>query len=691
MQKLNKRYITLGLILISVVFSLYFVIGRYKAEAQYKSYDVVADYNQFLKLSYQDGTEPDEYFKELKDNGVTTVAITEYTIDSMRSLPYSKLKTEFDGDNLTVTGSEKELNFIAKGLDTLKSERKIDRVSKTKMIIEGRPEDIVTHHAGAFDIEQNRVGEIGIKSSILEYIGLGFDTEVIEHLKDEGIRVNLRPSFYSRIQDSNKAVQRFEKYIEDYNPEQKWIVFSGTEFYANNAKDEKINENFINWLNENDISLGLIEASNQRGHTILKGVDPVIKNDKVRKVRAFTTWDYLQDRYDYQLPMHRNGQELTNVYYRAISERNISVVFISSYSKDNSVITDPQMYGNVLKPLAERMADKGYTTGEARPIGTWTPNSLFKVPVAIGVVAAGILLLQILFNIKEVTSLVILILGALASILFFGAGIKEPMGNLLFNLAAIVIYPSLAICTIMQNYNLGIRSKKNLSTIKIYANGILVLLVAIIITMIGALNEISFLSGTNYLMELVEFRGVKISQILPILISFLIYAAYVGFGRTEQTKPKIQLAEINNVLSLDVKFWQAGLGVVLLAVVGIFLLRGGNTNAKVPGMELLARNLMEVYLPVRPRTKAILMGWPAVVLLMYIAYRKRGEFLSFIFVLLASIGMADIVNTFSHIRTPLYISFTRVAVQYVIVAVISLIFVYVAEAIRKGYDKYIGR
>ena len=36
MQKLNRGYIMLGLILLSVVFSIYFVVGRYRAEVQYK-------------------------------------------------------------------------------------------------------------------------------------------------------------------------------------------------------------------------------------------------------------------------------------------------------------------------------------------------------------------------------------------------------------------------------------------------------------------------------------------------------------------------------------------------------------------------------------------------------------------------------------------------------------------------------
>ncbi|EGY79971.1 DUF5693 family protein [Peptoniphilus indolicus] len=692
MQKLNRGYIMLGLILLSVVFSMYFVVGRYRAEVQYKGYDVVADYNQFLKLSYESGDSSIEYFKKLQKNGVTTISLNEYTIDSMRKLPNSKLRTQMIGQDLDIKGSSEELNFIINGLETLKQPRKITKISKEEIIVEGRPEDLVGNRVGAFDIEEKRIGDFSYKSSVLEYVGLGYDLKLIEELKDNGLKVNLRPNFYSRIQDPKKTMERFIGVVEKYNPEQKWIVFSGTEFYSNRSKDKSIDEEFIDLLNKNNMALGLVESSNQRGHTDLKGVNNVIKNDRVRKFRAFTTWDYLQDRYDYQIPLHRNGQELTNVYYRAISERNVAVVFIAPYTKGNEIITDPQMYGNVLLPLAERMGQKGYTAGEVNPIGTWSPNRLFKIPVAIGVVAAGILLLQIIFKLPALVSAILMGIGIFTSLTFFGLGIKENLGNLLFNLAAIVVYPTLALTVIMENYMLVKRRKnREVKTFKIYTHGMLLLLIAILISMIGALNEVSFLSGTNYLVELVEFRGVKISQMLPILFAFVIYAAYIGFGRTEETAPKIQVKEIRNVLNMDVKFWQAGLAGMLLILVAIFLLRGGNTNTKIPGMELLARNLMEIYLPVRPRTKAILMGWPAIVLLMYIAYRKRAEIMTLILILLASIGMADIVNTFSHIRTPLYISFTRVCVQYLVVALIALVFVYVAEVVRKGYDKYIGK
>ena len=98
---------------------------------------------------------------------------------------------------------------------------------------------------------------------------------------------------------------------------------------------------------------------------------------------------------------------------------------------------------------------------------------------------------------------------------------------------------------------------------------------------------------------------------------------------------------------------------------------------------------MEQNLVARPRTKSILAGYPAIILLTYIAYTKRGQFIAAILTLFATIGMTDIVNTFSHIRTPLYISFMRVLVEIVVALLISLLILIIAELIRRGYKKHI--
>lgn len=688
MYKKYKNKLFLFLILLGILFSFYFVVGRMKAESQYKSYDIVADYDEFLRLSFEEDKNPKEYFEDLAKNGVSSIAVNESTIASMKNFSSSKIKTELDGDDLIVEGPIEDLNFIKEGFNSLKGNRNIYFESENKLKIEGKPSDIITYKREGYDTLQNPMPNSAQRASGLEYVGLGFDKRKIDFVKNiQGLSLNLRPTFYSKFQDPRKSMERLKNSINEMNPKQNYIIFSGKEFYKNSENDKKVVEDFTNFISENNIALGLVEASNQRGHLDLSNVNETIKKEKVKKVRAFTTWEYLASNYDYGLPMHHNGEELTNVYFRAISERNISVVYLKPFVKNDNVITDAKSYGKVLKPLEERLAPKGYEIGNVKAMGSWHVNPIFKLPVALGVVAAAILLLEIVFSIPLLLSMILFIIGCILAILFFGLAKMESTGNVIFNLGAIVSFSSLAICTIMENYN-EIRFKNRKGNInKIFFHGTFILFMAICITMIGALYEISFMSGTNYLMELNIFRGVKISQILPIFLSLFIYAAYVGFGRKDEVSVKLRPRELGIVLNSNVKVWHALAGVLLLIILGIFILRGGNTSTKVPGMELLARNLMEEYLPARPRTKAIVAGFPAVIFLAYIAYKRKGEIFTSILVLLSAIGMADIVNTFSHIRTPLKVSITRVGVEFVVALVISYLGLFIIDLLRKGYEK----
>lgn len=686
----NKNKVFLILILISIIFSIYFAYQRSKIEKDYKNYEILADYNIFSKLSDTQNMDNKEYFESLNKNGVSTVTFNELTIAGLRESLDHNVSTKMQGKDLLVEGDKKDLDLIVKGLETLKDKRNIERLSENEIKIEGKKSDLVTYDADGYDIYKNKLGQSPDKHSILEYIGLGFEEDAINQIKTiDGISVNLRPILNPDVQDTRLCMERFIDSVKRLNPEQNYVIFSGKNFFKNTENDDQIENDFAKFLKENNIGLGLVETANQRGNLGLDGAEASLKNPDIKKLRAFTTWDYLASQYDYEIPFHNDGQELTNVYYRAVSERNISVIFLSPFIKNDRLISEPEKYGQVLQGLNERVEKKGYQLKDAKTMGSWQENSFLKIPVALGSLAASLLLLEILFNLPSFLSLAIFALGALLSIMFFGLGKQESLGNILFNLNSIIVFPLLSICYILENYKEILSNKKSTKLNKILYHGGLILVISILITMIGALHEIAFMSGTNYLLEIDTFRGVKISQLLPLALSIIIFAAYIGFSEDIHQDISLKPREIRDLMTKNVKIWQAAFGLLFLAILAIFIVRGGNTNAKVPKFELFLRNLMEQNLVVRPRTKSILAGYPAIILLTYIAYTKRGQFIAAILTLFATIGMTDIVNTFSHIRTPLYISFMRVLVEIVVALLISLLILIIAELIRRGYKKHI--
>lgn len=692
MLKENKNKIFIFFILISIITSIYFVIGRANAEKNYKNYEVCAGYDDFSRMAYSENKSTKEYFKELMENGVTTVTFNEKTINSMEKDPNRKLKTTMSGMDLIVEGEKEDLDFIADGLKVLKDERNIEFIEDNQLKIEGKPYDMVYFKPDAKNIFGAALAESGEKDSILKYIGLGFDGKEIKEISEiENIAINLRPIYFSNYEDPEIAMNRYFEALDKYSRNQNYIVFAGKEAYKNTEKDSKIEEDFKKNLIERDLAVGMIEASTQRGNLGLDGINPIVNDNNIGKLRVFTTWDYIQSEYDYCIPGHHNGEELTNVYYRAISERNIAAIFLRPFIKNDNMISDAKVYGNVLGDLEMRLAKKGYETGNAHAIGEWNVNTKVKFFIACGTTLASVMMLGMVFGISERLKNILYIVGILLAGFFFILGKKEATGSILFNLAAIVSYPTLSLVYIANSLNRARKSNEEKFLMRIYIQGLKVLVIAIIISLIGALMEISYMSGTKYLVELSIFRGVKVSQLLPILLSVFVFASYVGIGRKEIEEPHIKPREIAVFMNEPVKFWQAALGCIILVILAVFILRGGNTSAKVPGMELWFRNMLERYLPARPRTKSLFIGYPAIILLIYFGYKKRGEIVYILLLIFASIGMADIVNTFSHIRTPMNMSIARVLIEYVGAAVLGLVLIIIVDLIMKGYDKIVAK
>jgi hypothetical protein len=85
---------------------------------------------------------------------------------------------------------------------------------------------------------------------------------------------------------------------------------------------------------------------------------------------------------------------------------------------------------------------------------------------------------------------------------------------------------------------------------------------------------------------------------------------------------------------------------------------GNNPLIPVPDVEVVIRNLLESIFSIRPRFKSFLVGHPLLILGIWLVmkqYRKWGVPL----LLGGLIGQITMINTFSHIHTPLQVSILR--------------------------------
>lgn len=651
---------------IGVIFSGIATAQRMTVEKEYTNYQVVMDYQELVKLAAAASEDFETYAGKINTAGMNSVAITEESIDSISQNPNYHVRYYLSGYDVMVEGEKEALDFIKKGFEgTLKENREITFEEDNLLRIQGDVTDFVSNNTKVKDfLGNNKQAMNTFVGSKLVTVGLGFDEKKIKTAQNIGMEVNLRPVYYSSLQDGKKAIDRFFDTIDNLGIDQNYMISSGGEILGYDVQGYLAQR-----MNQRNMIIVPIEDTTQRQHIKSDGQDKLITDLDYNAVRGFTTWDYIQRRFDYEIPLHHNGEEIVNTFYRAISERNIRVIYFKPYiTPSEKYVTDIAVYQQTLSDLEDRLAKHDIVPGKIVAMEKWEFNPFMKIPIVFGIIAAGFILLDNIIRVKKKYLELAFAVCALGGAGLYALGIARDMQDKIFGLMASILLPGVAICVVIAVVKSISNNEKRRKPIEALIIGMGTLLVAIVISLIGAMFEISMLSHSKYLLELDIFKGVKLSQLAPMGIGVLLYISYFGYKRDKNNKNMgLSLKELILGLNENIKIWQVGLCGVLLIVVYVFIGRSGNDSGlSVSSVELLFRNILELVFPARPRTKSIFMGFPAVVFIVYLAYINRYRWLTPLLVLFVAIGQSNITNTFSHLRTPLVMSFQRVGFEYLI-------------------------
>jgi hypothetical protein len=184
------------------------------------------------------------------------------------------------------------------------------------------------------------------------------------------------------------------------------------------------------------------------------------------------------------------------------------------------------------------------------------------------------------------------------------------------------------------------------------AAGLRVTMTTMGVSLAGALFVAGLLSVAVLMEEIQAFSGVKVVIIVPPLVALWCYL-YTRCFRSDPLDPRLSFLE-------PVRFYQALLGVLLLGAAFLYVSRSGNQSDIAPStFELSLRSGLTAILGVRPRFKEFLIGVPFMMLLPALRLEHR-RVMGWLFALAIGIGAADVVDTFSHLHTPLLISLTRI-------------------------------
>lgn len=196
---------------------------------------------------------------------------------------------------------------------------------------------------------------------------------------------------------------------------------------------------------------------------------------------------------------------------------------------------------------------------------------------------------------------------------------------------------------------------------RILVDGLGGLVVTTLLAIIGGFYIGGILGDIRFMLEMEIFRGVKLTFVLPLVLITMVYVVrYHPFAAESINGPWGMYRQLKRILDYPVQLKTlalVGLGVV---AAWIFVGRSGHTaGIPVPGIEIKVRAFLEDTLYARPREKEFFIGHPAFFLAVVALYRQWPRILHYLLVVAITIGQGSLVETFCHIRTPIYMSFVR--------------------------------
>jgi hypothetical protein len=708
-MKLKVDKIVLLLICLSLIVGLYTIYQRVEIEKEYKTAEIVLDYNEMKKFANSSNNDLSYWLRKFKEFGAESVAIQEETIKllieagySLRAEIVSELIKEYkwqDGyskkiveaisentidpvDVIVTTEDEELFSYIVSGLE----ERYADDFFETYtfdnvyyIVLNGIVDDIyytdlekVNNLAGKGVYEVSRVAD-----SRLLNIGIGYDSKKISMAKEAGLDVILRPinfpAYNEKLADAYKAAN------ERYNLKPRIYLVHGKEVLGYPDNEDKM----LNYIKEENIAIALIESGTQREHLEQEGLDNLVQNSGYQALRAFTMWDFIRERNKYY--NYEGAEEIENTMFRAVTERNIRVIYFKPFfeEKDSTkYLTDEAEYERTLKSLENRLSAHNISYGKAQYMKSFSIGSKRMALMAFGITLSAVMLFIKMFNIKNKNSSYLYVFALPAA---FIPLVMRNLGEKGFAFGAAVVFSGLAIYFFMTNIKKIYKSEEKYSNLRIIVYSTLTLTGSVAIALAGAVFTASMLADVRYMLEMDIFRGVKFAQILPFGIFIIMFIIY--FMNKDEDSVKGIINTTVRFLNKEIKLYYGIIAVIIGAAAYIYISRTGHeTEIQPSNIEMITRNFMEYVLLARPRTKEFLIAFPAIFGAVFAA-SKKSEFYMGMFMLAGAIGTSSVINTFSHIRTPIYLSFARTVIALGFGIVLGSIFVLICSICYRAFVK----
>ena len=647
MTKFKYNRLLIVCIIIGLIAAVVVNIQRHRVETANMTVDLAIDYEDMVKLAQLEGMPVEEVLTQAKEAGISSLAVYETTFEKLNK----------NGKTIAIAGSSILENYHGGTLSDPAWRTLVEQGT-----IKGEDVYVVGHDAqtyqevkedlfrrlGANRVQVLSLGDqeiLAVKANYTEFLkmNLGMPTDEMKAVNDAGFYVLARPSNYDNVTDED--IEAVFKRLQDFKISE--IVFSGSETLGGLHHTKRT----IELMQEHNITLGMIEHVTQLQFYPQDGLLDIARGLDYKVARLYSIPKDEQPKLKMDVAVER--------WANTDEERNIRIDLMRIYEKPEGELSLLETNMKYISDTRDKLESKGFNIGPASYFEPFFGNKMLQVIMLLGICSAGVLYISLVYpKLSDKKQYILLaicfIIIALPVLLGKGATIR-----LMAALVAANIFPALGMISQLDI----IRRNRLVGKLRIHLlllKSVRAIVCASIISMMGAMFLSGILSDVEYFLEINIFRGIKLTFVLPmILVAIAFMQRFDIFGDNLLSPPAFK-EQAKRILNMTVSVKALAGFLVALVAAAIFIGRSGHTaGVPVPGIELKLRAFLEQAFYARPRSKEIFIGHPAFIMMIMAWYRKWPAAIFFILSIVATIGQGSMVETFAHMRTPVFMSLMR--------------------------------
>ena len=638
-------FICLPFIVLAVLTGFYLAFNRMEAEKELDTVCMVMDYDDWEAFCVENGYDLEESLLPLKEKGISYFGVYENNCKRL----------ELKGQLSVLKGSDILNAYRFTGLSNplLKSLLEEDKIAPDNIYILFPPnspylDNVIEYFTRFFGPSRVKLHEKGV--SLLEVegdyykimnAGIGMPDETVHMLSNKGFFIV--PRMENR--DLNEENLEFVFNNLKNTPGCSVVIFSGMENEVLGYPD--FLKETGRYIKDNDFYFGYVEVPVLSN--LQKGTMTLAACDITRVIRVIS----ITQAYQQKLSLDR----VMNIWSLAVRERNIRLLYMRPLLEPIDDMNLMESNLHYLQLCKDEIEAAGYKTGKAMGMAEVSCPLWASILLGLGVISACLLLAGRIF---QVPFKYVIFLASLAILILFGGFLVKPgLFSKLFALASAITFPLFAMVFGFSSVfvpGANKDSNENTGTFKAIVFSLKTVWLVSLICTVGAIVSIGFLNSTPFFLAIDRFRGIKFLMTGPVFLVLLLYF----YSISEEDKFNRFFKKFISFLKIPMELWQFILILILMAGGVFYITRTGNVPAlTVSDFERDLRVFLDTVLVVRPRFKDFIIGIPSLFLGAYLWAVGKRKYI-YLFLMLAALGQANMVDTFAHLHTPLKISLLRI-------------------------------